>query len=107
MRTAFSRFIAAFLLAATLAILSAPTASAQCPMCRMSAESNLENGGDEGRELFNTGILYMLAMPYFAGRRYRLSLVAQPPQRDGRSGGLKCRFASQTLTSYHIAVLCS
>jgi hypothetical protein len=63
MRTAFSRFIAAFLLAATLAILSAPTASAQCPMCRMSAESNLENGGDEGRGL-NTGILYMLAMPY-------------------------------------------
>ncbi len=63
MRTTFSRFIAAFLLAATLAILSAPTASAQCPMCRMSAESDLENGGDKGRGL-NTGILYMLAMPY-------------------------------------------
>lgn len=36
---------------------------AQCPMCRISAESNLANGGTEGRGL-NTGILYMFAMPY-------------------------------------------
>ena len=38
-------------------------APAQCPMCRMSAESNLENGGTQGKGL-NKGILYMLAMPY-------------------------------------------
>ncbi len=36
---------------------------AQCPMCRMSAESNLQDGGTEARGL-NNGILYMLAMPY-------------------------------------------
>ncbi len=36
---------------------------AQCPMCRMSAESNLENGGTAGKGL-NTGILYLLSMPY-------------------------------------------
>ncbi len=36
---------------------------AQCPMCRMSAESNLANGGSEAKGL-NTGILYMLSMPY-------------------------------------------
>ncbi len=36
---------------------------AQCPMCRMSAESNLENGGTAGKGL-NAGILYMLATPY-------------------------------------------
>ncbi|MEM1218658.1 MAG: hypothetical protein AAGH79_07090 [Bacteroidota bacterium] len=36
---------------------------AQCPMCRMSAESNLKNGGTAGRGL-NNGILYMLATPY-------------------------------------------
>lgn len=36
---------------------------AQCPMCRMSAESNLKNGGTEGQGL-NKGILFMLAMPY-------------------------------------------
>jgi hypothetical protein len=38
-------------------------ASAQCPMCKMSAESNLKNGGTAGRGL-NAGILYMLALPY-------------------------------------------
>ncbi len=36
---------------------------AQCPMCKMSAESNLKSGGTEGRGL-NSGILYLLAMPY-------------------------------------------
>ena len=36
---------------------------AQCPMCRMSAESNLESGGSEGKGL-NNGILYLLSMPY-------------------------------------------
>lgn len=47
-----------------LSYISMPTqAFSQCPMCRMSAESNLENGGSEGRGL-NTGILYMLAAPY-------------------------------------------
>ncbi len=37
--------------------------SAQCPMCKMSAESNLKNGGTAGKGL-NAGILYMLALPY-------------------------------------------
>lgn len=36
---------------------------AQCPMCKMSAESNLRDGGSAGKGL-NTGILYMLALPY-------------------------------------------
>jgi hypothetical protein len=39
------------------------TLSAQCPMCRMSAETNLQNGGTAGRGL-NRGILYLFAMPY-------------------------------------------
>lgn len=38
-------------------------ADAQCPMCKMSAESNLRNGGSTGKGL-NAGILYMLALPY-------------------------------------------
>lgn len=53
------------LLALVLA-LSLPPATevqAQCPMCRMSAESNLKNGGTTGRGL-NNGILYMLITPY-------------------------------------------
>lgn len=36
---------------------------AQCPMCRATAETNLANGGTEGRGL-NNGILYMLGTPY-------------------------------------------
>ena len=35
-------------------------------MCRMAAESNLDNGGTEGRGL-NTGILYLFSMPYLIG----------------------------------------
>ncbi len=44
-------------------MLPATQMQAQCPMCRLSAETNLKNGGTEGKGL-NTGILYMLAMPY-------------------------------------------
>ncbi|GLR15912.1 hypothetical protein [Portibacter lacus] len=40
-----------------------PDMMAQCPMCRMSAESNLEHGGTMGKGL-NRGILYILSLPY-------------------------------------------
>jgi hypothetical protein len=48
-----------------LVMTATPFAEAisQCPMCRMAAESNLEHGGTEGKGL-NTGILYMLSLPY-------------------------------------------
>lgn len=36
---------------------------AQCPMCKMSAEADLKNGGSEGKGL-NAGIMYMLSLPY-------------------------------------------
>lgn len=36
---------------------------AQCPMCRMSAESNLNSGGTAAKGL-NNGILYIFAFPY-------------------------------------------
>ena len=35
----------------------------QCPMCRMSAESNLKSGGTAAKGL-NNGILYIFALPY-------------------------------------------
>ena len=35
----------------------------QCPMCRMSAETNLNEGGDAGLGL-NKGIIYLLTIPY-------------------------------------------
>ena len=36
---------------------------AQCAMCKSSVQSNLDNGGSIGKEL-NTGILYLMAIPY-------------------------------------------
>lgn len=54
----------ASLLALVLTLsLPATEVKAQCPMCRMSAESNLKNGGTAGKGL-NAGILYMLSLPY-------------------------------------------
>lgn len=45
-------------------MLAAPgDAAAQCPMCKISMESNLENGGTAGSGL-NKGILYLFATPY-------------------------------------------
>ena len=46
-----------------LQLTSTTQLPAQCPMCKMSAESNLKNGGTDGKGL-NSGILYMLATPY-------------------------------------------
>lgn len=57
------KIVLAFVALSLLAVLFLPELSAQCPMCRMSAESNMANGGTAGRGL-NSGILYMLAMPY-------------------------------------------
>ncbi len=37
--------------------------TAQCPMCRMTVESNYAGGGSAGLGL-NRGILYLLAAPY-------------------------------------------
>ena len=36
---------------------------AQCPMCKISMESNLNNGGTAGKGL-NKGILYLFTLPY-------------------------------------------
>lgn len=43
--------------------ITLPQAQAQCPMCKISAESNLKNGGTAGKGL-NAGILFMLSVPY-------------------------------------------
>lgn len=46
-----------------IVLVSAIAAEAQCPMCRMSAETNLQNGGTAGAGL-NKGIIYLLSFPY-------------------------------------------
>lgn len=57
------RWIKWMFLALALSLSTPNVTEAQCPMCRIAAESNLKNGGTMGRGL-NTGILYMLATPY-------------------------------------------
>jgi len=52
-----------FVLIVVILVMFSPDIAAQCPMCKMSAESNLRDGGTAGKGL-NTGILYMLALPY-------------------------------------------
>lgn len=53
------------LLAFTLSFAALPLTetAAQCPMCKMAAESNLKDGGTAGKGL-NKGILYMFMTPY-------------------------------------------
>lgn len=57
------KILVIFSVIASLHLTNPPLASAQCPMCRMSAEMNMKNGGTAGNGL-NSGILYMLAAPY-------------------------------------------
>lgn len=57
------KFLTLSLLILGIMIAIFPEAQAQCPMCRMSVQSNLQNGGTDGQGL-NMGILYMLATPY-------------------------------------------
>ena len=46
-----------------LIMLSQADAFAQCAMCKASAESDLNSGGTIAKGL-NTGILYLMAIPY-------------------------------------------
>ena len=63
MKNQISRILTLVALVFTLSLMSAPSAQAQCPMCKMGAESNLNNGGTAAKGL-NSGILYMFATPY-------------------------------------------
>lgn len=57
------RTILFFIIFAFVMFLPLGDLIAQCPMCRMSAESNLSNGGSAAKGL-NNGILYIFAFPY-------------------------------------------
>jgi|NOAtaT_7_FD_contig_121_417733_length_4092_multi_3_in_0_out_0_2 hypothetical protein len=57
------KFLIFFFTLCFLFVLSDTSLIAQCPMCKIAAESNLKNGGTQGKGL-NLGILYMLATPY-------------------------------------------
>lgn len=59
----FKYILTLIILAFSLQISLPSMVQAQCPMCRMSAESNLKAGGSHGKGL-NTGILMLLSLPY-------------------------------------------
>jgi hypothetical protein len=63
MKNEIKKIVAGFLLVFAMNFLTVENASAQCPMCKMSAESNMKNGGTAGKGL-NSGILYLFAAPY-------------------------------------------
>ncbi len=48
-----------------LTFSTALVAEAQCPMCKASVESGMEDENAKGKGL-NKGILYLLATPYLA-----------------------------------------
>ncbi len=58
-----NKLILSTMLISMIVLLCVVDSTAQCPMCRTAAASNLANGGSDGKGL-NFGILYMLAFPY-------------------------------------------
>lgn len=93
MKNKIVQWLSILALAFTLSIGTAALnpVEAQCPMCRMSAESNLNNGGSSGKGL-NNGILYMLATPYlmvgligFLWWRNRRKEEASPEEASGQA----------------------
>jgi len=63
MKRPLKRLFSGIAIASILLVSSPATVEAQCPMCRMAAESNLNQGGTAGKGL-NKGILMLLSMPY-------------------------------------------
>ena len=52
-----------FILFSILLLVNNANTFAQCAMCKTTASSDLENGGSIANGL-NTGILYLMAVPY-------------------------------------------
>lgn len=49
---------------ALLLILDKASVYAQCAMCKSTVESDMANGNDSMAQGLNTGILYLMAIPY-------------------------------------------
>ena len=47
-------------------VMTVSAASAQCAMCRSTLENNFSNGNPGPGAGINTGILYLLVLPYLA-----------------------------------------
>ncbi|TAD97341.1 MAG: hypothetical protein EAZ97_12645 [Bacteroidetes bacterium] len=55
-----------FLLIVFLLTCQTLSSFAQCAMCRATVENNISNGENSLGSGLNTGILYLLSMPYLA-----------------------------------------
>jgi hypothetical protein len=55
-----------FISIVTLIVITVTHSAAQCAMCRSTLENNYSNGNPGIASGINTGILYLLAMPYLA-----------------------------------------
>lgn len=53
-----------FILLALFVCIGLEPAAAQCAMCKASVESNIENGGKTVGKGLNSGILYLMSVPY-------------------------------------------
>lgn len=47
-----------------LAVVPTEVATAQCAMCRATVESNAQSGNTDAASGLNTGILYLMSLPY-------------------------------------------
>jgi hypothetical protein len=63
MATKMLKILRGGILVFALTFMANLAVDAQCPMCRMSLESNLKNGGTAGKGI-NAGILMLLMTPY-------------------------------------------
>ncbi|HRH65395.1 MAG TPA: hypothetical protein PLU53_03785 [Bacteroidia bacterium] len=50
-----------------LLLFASSGAVAQCSMCRRVTETNVHDGGNKVGKKLNSGILYLLAIPYLIG----------------------------------------
>ena len=56
-------FVIAFII---ITFVLAASAEAQCPMCKTSVESAMKDKNNTKGKGLNTGILYLLSVPYLA-----------------------------------------
>jgi hypothetical protein len=64
--SAFIKRIKVIILTMMILIISGNDLLAQCAMCRSTLENNYSNGNPGIAAGINTGILYLLSMPYLA-----------------------------------------
>jgi len=73
-------------------------AFAQCAMCKATVESNLENGSSQIGKGLNTGILYLMAIPYILfgviGYYWYKSSKKEKSQRDRIESVLKGKLSN-------------